>query len=78
VAVSAQYCLRMDTNKPALDQLLTTQDALKALRIGRTNFYARLKAGDLDAVKIGRRTYVRQSAIQTFVQALKPYRSTQT
>ena len=41
-----------------LSDLLTVSEFCQWSRIGRTKFYAEVRAGSLRAIKIGRRTFV--------------------
>ena len=49
----------------------SVQETLKLLSIGRTTLYSLVKAGDLRAVKCGRKTLFRASDIQTFLENLE-------
>jgi excisionase family DNA binding protein len=57
--------------------LLTVNEALVALSIGRTQFYALLKTGDLSAVKLGKCTRVKRDEIDRFISTLPEYRGAQ-
>ena len=46
---------------------LTVNEALAALRIGRTKFYALANAGELEIFKIGSATRVTMASVQAFV-----------
>jgi hypothetical protein len=52
-----------------LNDIETTQRKLGGL--GRTNVFALLRSGDLRSVKIGRRRFVPDSAIQDYIDRLK-------
>ncbi len=60
-------------NTNQLPRLLSVNEALHILGMGRTSFYAKLNAGELKALKIGRRTLVSENEILKFVQALHCY-----
>ena len=56
------------------DELLDKKDACQILGgIGFTKFYDLLKKGQLQAVKIGKRTMVKRSEITRFQSTLQPY-----
>jgi excisionase family DNA binding protein len=44
--------------------VLSINDTAKALGLGRTSVYALIKAGSLQAVKIGRRTLIKVASIR--------------
>lgn len=59
------------TNTEAAPLLHTVESVLNSrIPIGRTTFYAEVKAGRIQVVKIGRRTYVRESECQRYVDSL--------
>jgi len=49
-------------------QLLSVNDVVEATGIGRTTIFSLLKSGDLKAVKVGHRTFVRPSDLDEFVK----------
>jgi excisionase family DNA binding protein len=49
---------------------LTVTEACDRLRISRTQFYELLKAGQITARKIGRRTVVLEADVQAFLASL--------
>ncbi len=51
--------------------LLTPEDAAKVLRIGRTTFYALMKAGDLRPVHIGRSCRLARAELERYVRMLE-------
>lgn len=53
-------------------ETLTTSinDAAKALGIGRTSVYALIRTGQLETVKLGRRTLIKVSSIHRLVDEL--------
>jgi excisionase family DNA binding protein len=53
--------------------LLTIPEACAMIRIGRTKFYQLLNAGEIKAVKIGKKTLVPQSAILQWIEELPAY-----
>lgn len=52
---------------------LTVDETCKAIGIGRTKFYALVKAKKLKAVKIGKRTYVLLAELERFLAGLDDY-----
>ena len=52
------------------DRLLSVAEALHALGVGRTTFYALVKEKRLRIVKIRRRTLISARQVQTFIQFL--------
>ena len=55
--------------------LLTIPEACAMIRIGRTKFYQLLNAGEIKAVKIGKKTLISEIAIQEWIEELPPYNS---
>ena len=53
--------------------LLTTEQAINAINIGRTKFYQLLNDGILPAKKIGRRTYISLTDLNLFLENLQSY-----
>jgi excisionase family DNA binding protein len=65
-----------DASAPPIRRpMRSVRHTLNILGMGRTKFYAKLNAGEICAVKIGRRTLVPDEEIEKFVQSLKSYRS---
>lgn len=53
-----------------MEPLLTTvNDAAQALSLGRTTIYVLINAGELETVKIGRRTLVTIASIRRLAEA---------
>lgn len=52
------------------DTLLPVSEVLRTLGLGRTTFYGLVAKGDLQAVKLGRRTFVRGSELKRFITNL--------
>jgi excisionase family DNA binding protein len=50
--------------------LLSEKETLEALGIGRTKLYELKKAGDLVAVRIGRRSLFTAESVHTYVDSL--------
>ncbi|MBB5373785.1 helix-turn-helix domain-containing protein [Acidocella aromatica] len=48
---------------------ISVNSAAKALGIGRSSIYALIKGGQLEAIKIGRRTLLTTASIKRLVQA---------
>jgi len=55
---------------------LSVSEACERLRIGRTKFYALVKAGLVPVRKLGHRTIVRTADLDAFVDALPSAQST--
>jgi hypothetical protein len=64
------------TNGAALDRLVPVSEALGILGIGMTKFYSEVSLGNLAMLKNGRRSLVRSSEIQRYVDALPRARIT--
>lgn len=47
---------------------VSINDAARAIGIGRTKLYALISSGDLDVIKIGRRTLVKTSSIRALLE----------
>lgn len=47
---------------------LPINEAAQAIGIGRTKIYQLINSGDLEAVRIGRRTLVKTSSIEALIQ----------
>lgn len=54
-------------------ELLSVRDFCKTAGIGRTKVYELLGKGDIKAVKIGRRTFLRRADVMEWVEGLRPY-----
>lgn len=54
--------------------LATTADAARTLGIGRTKLFELLKLGEIEAVRLGRKTLIRTRELERFASAL-PSRS---
>lgn len=55
--------------------LLNIPEACAKLRIGRTRLYQILNAGQIKAVRIGKRTLIPSSAIENFINELQPFKA---
>jgi excisionase family DNA binding protein len=55
---------------PGNAPLLTIEEAAALLKIGRTNTYGLVMAGQIQSVKIGRRRLVVASGLQVFIDRL--------
>ena len=59
----------MDNIEP---MLMSVNAACKTLGLGRTSLYALINKGDLDTVKLGRRTLVKVSSLKAVAGELEP------
>ncbi len=50
-------------------ELLTVDETIQVLRLGRTRVNEMLRAGELPSVKIGRRRLVRRQDVKHFIDA---------
>lgn len=53
--------------------LLTIPEFCEAIGIGRSFVYTLLKRGDLTAIKIGRRTFIKREAVANWLGSLDNY-----
>ncbi len=60
----------MTSTAPVHPRLLSVADACRALGIGRTRLYETFNSGDLQYVKLGRRTLVRADELARFIDSL--------
>lgn len=51
-----------------VETLLTSEEVMGHLRIGKTNLYKLVNTGKLKATKIGAKTLFRASAVQAFIE----------
>ncbi|WP_328295784.1 helix-turn-helix domain-containing protein [Kineococcus sp. NBC_00420] len=51
--------------------LLSVQEAHRQLGLGRSKLYEFITAGDIETVKVGRRTLVPMESLQAFVEKLR-------
>ncbi len=61
----------MDQTKQTDRLLVSANEAKRLLSVSNTTFYRLVNAGDLVAVKIGRRTYVPRESLEAFVDKLR-------
>lgn len=54
---------------------ITVPNAVKASGLSRTTIYEALKRGDLTAVKAGRRTLIRYTDLEAYMERLPAYRA---
>lgn len=57
------------------DYLVSIADAQTKLSLGKTYIYQLLAAGKIPAVKIGKRTCIRNSDLDKFIESLEPFKS---
>lgn len=57
--------------------LLNIPETCEKLRIGRTRLYQILNAGQIKAVRIGKKTLIPVASIEEFINGLSPYREDQ-
>lgn len=62
--------------KTMSEELLTIPETGKIIKAGRTYTYSLINSGALKAVKIGKKTLVPRSSIESFIAALQPYKAT--
>lgn len=60
-------------NKLSRPALMTIEEFRSWSRLGRTKIYAMLGSGELAAVKIGRRTFIRTEAAEAWLKAQPSY-----
>lgn len=53
----------------SVDNLLTVEEAMAVLRISRSKLHQMVRAGDLAAVKFGRRTLFRRAALDALISS---------
>lgn len=56
-----------------IKELLTIGDFCEVTNLGRTYVYELLKRGEVRAIKIGRRTFIRREDAQTWIAGLAEY-----
>lgn len=54
--------------------LLTIPEACAMIRVGRTKFYQLLNAGEIKAVKIGKKALIKSSELEKWVCTLRHYK----
>lgn len=54
--------------------LLNVPEACERLRIGKTRLYQILNAGQIKAVRIGKRTLIPTVSIEEFINGLQPFK----
>lgn len=52
-----------------VEQLLTVEETMERLRLSRSKLHQLVRAGELRAVKFGRRTLFRAAALQAFIES---------
>ncbi len=55
--------------------LLSIPEACEKLRIGKTRLYEILNAGQIKAVRMGKRTLIPVAAIDDFINGLEPFKT---
>lgn len=61
----------MEAYTPPVDRLVPVLAAFGMMGMRTTNGYAKLKNGSLKAVRNGRRTFIRASEIERYINALE-------
>lgn len=61
-----------------MKELLTIGDFCEATSLGRTHVYELLKRGEVKAIKIGRRTFIRREDMHNWLKTLDLYSATLT
>lgn len=56
-----------------IKELLSISDFCEATNLGRTHVYELLKRGEVRAIKIGRRTFIRREDTQAWIAGLVEY-----
>ena len=59
-------------------RLVSVKDAMRRIGCGRTHFYSLLNSSQLEAVKLSRRTYVVEDALDDFIEKLPKYQPSTT
>lgn len=52
-----------------VEHLLTVEDVLQRLRISRSKLHELVRAGEIRAVKVGRRALFREKSLAEFIEA---------
>ena len=60
-------------NHKQTKKLVPTKEAIRRIGCGRTHYYALLNSSQLEAVKVGRRTYVVEDVLDAFIENLPKY-----
>ena len=55
--------------------LLSIPEACEKLRIGRTRLYQILNAGQIKALRMGKRTFIPAAAVDEFINGLQPFKA---
>jgi len=55
-------------NAPAMPLTHQVPEACRRLALGRTALYALIKSGEIRAIKVGARTLIPESELQSFVE----------
>jgi excisionase family DNA binding protein len=61
--------MEQNITKDASMDLLTIPEACKRLRIGHWNIYEHIRSNTLKTVKIGKRRFIREGALNDFIMA---------
>ena len=59
----------MDTHQVEWQELLTVNETIGVLRLGRTRVNEILRSGELPSYKLGRRRLVRRADLERFLEA---------
>ncbi len=55
--------------------LMTIPEFCHAANIGRTNAYKLINVGDIKAVKVGKKTLIPRTALESWIASLEPYKA---
>ena len=57
-------------------KLLSINEALAVMGVGRTTLYEKLSTGEIKAIKLGRRTFIMAEELSAYIDSLKSYHLT--
>ena len=61
----------MTTSDDTTETLLTVQEAMQRLKIGRTYLYKLIGDGDLHTVRLGRSVRIREAELDGYIRSLQ-------